>query len=171
MGKEWVVRVRPLTDPEVEPFGRAVRRESGTPPNQSDAGWACWFPLGELRDSAPLEIGLVKTDPRPRLIGEMERHQDREEWVFAIDEPLIQTVSLSRPGDPRRPDLDQAQAFLLNPGEGIVLALGTWHAPGLPSTDHETLYGFVLSKPAPGPVAETEGWVPFGGGGRLRVAL
>ena len=40
MGKEWVVRVRPLTDPAIEPFGRAVRRESGTPPNQSGAGWA-----------------------------------------------------------------------------------------------------------------------------------
>ncbi len=169
MGKKRVVFARPLTESAIGVFGRAVRRETGAPPNVSGAGWSCWFPLGELHGSASLEIGLVQTEPRSLLVEAMERHPDREEWVYAIDQAFIQVVSLSQPDDNRRPDPDRARAFVLQPGEGIVMARGTWHAPGLPATDRATLYGFALSKPMPGSVPETEGWVDFRGGVNIRV--
>lgn len=171
MGRERIVVAQPLTETAIGPFGRAVRRATGAPPDMSGAGWSCWFPLGELRGSMPLEIGLVQTGPRPLLVGTMERHLDREEWVYAIDHPIIQLVSLSGSVDSGRPDPDHAQAFILQPGEGIIMARGTWHAPGLPASDCVTLYGFVLSSRVPGSGAETEGWVDFGGALSIRVKL
>jgi ureidoglycolate hydrolase len=169
MGKERVVFAQPLVESAIEVFGRAVRRETGAPPSASGAGWSCWFPLGQLHESAPLEIGLVQTEPRSLVVGAMERHPDREEWVYAIDQPLIQLVSLSEAADTRRPDPDRARAFFLQPGEGIIMARGTWHAPGFPATNLVTLYGFALSKPVPDSVAETEGWIDFRGGDTVRV--
>jgi ureidoglycolate lyase len=154
-----VVKVQPLSETAFAPFGRAVARKGAAPPDMKGEGWRCWFPLGELADPAPLEIGLVQSDPQPLLLKKMERHRDREEWVFALDRPLVQTVSLSAPSNLQSPDPSRTQAFILQPGEGVILARGTWHAPGLPAGDRATLYGFVLGRS--GSAAESEGWVWF----------
>ena len=100
----------------------------------------------------------------------MERHLAREEWVFALDSPLVQTVAHSAATDPDRPDPQTLAAFLIRPGQGVIMAPGIWHSVGLPPGRQDICYGFVLAEPKLHP-DENSGWVDFAGHAEVRLAL
>jgi ureidoglycolate lyase len=157
-----------LREDRAAPFGRLTGTAARPTPDITGDGWVCWYPAGEPDESAP-QLGIVRTEPRPLVVTVMERHQDREEWVYALDRPYIQVVALSTPDDPQRPDISTARAFRIEPGQGLIMARGIWHAVGLPAEDQSTLYGFLLGKPGSDPEAANSGWVPFGGGAQVVI--
>jgi ureidoglycolate lyase len=106
----------------------------------------------------------VRTDPRPLQVEALERHDDREEWVYALDQPVVQVVALSAPGQPDRPDAASVAAFLLRPGQGVVVERGIWHSAGLPAGQRSVYYGFVLGPARPDAPPPTNPWIPFAGG-------
>jgi len=173
MTRERRIAIQPIAEAALAPFGRAVGISSSDshaaarPPDAAGDGWACWYPVGELRDAAPLLIGLVRTDPRSLQVEALERHDDREEWVYALDQPVVQVVALSASGQPDWPDAASAAAFLLQPGQGVVVERGVWHSAGLPAGQRSVCYGFVLGPPRPGAPPTTNPWIPFAGGERL----
>jgi ureidoglycolate lyase len=88
----------------------------------------------------------------------MERHLQREKWVFALDKPLIQSVALSSEEQPQQPDPQSLRAFLLQPGQGVLIEAGVWHTAGLPTVEENILYGFVLGEEPDDP-QENSGWI------------
>lgn len=158
------IAIQPIAEATFGPFGRVVGHVTARPPDAAGDGWACWYPVGELRDAAPLLIGLVRTDPRPLQVEALERHDDREEWVYALDQPVVQVVALSAPGQPDRPDAASVAAFLLRPGQGVVVERGIWHSAGLPAGQRSVYYGFVLGPARPDAPPPTNPWIPFAGG-------
>lgn len=170
MGKGHAITAGPLSAAAFGPYGRLVAAGDDQPPDFTGKDWQCWYPLGELQAAGPPAIGLVRAKPGDMAVLEMERHPHRSEWVFAIDGPVIQSVALSGGENPERPDPQQARAFVIQPGQGVLISAGVWHAAGL-AAGRAVLYGFVLSQPSERDLAIEEGMVPFDKGEYLDVAL
>ena len=158
MNKEIEVTLEPLTPETFARFGQVIAAWPAQPPDNSGEGWRCWYPIGGLAQNPKPLIGIVESQPRPLQVAEMERHPQREEWVFALDKPLVQAVALSNEEQPQQPDPHSLRAFLLLPSQGVLIEAGVWHAVGLPAGDEDTLYGFVLGEALDNPL-ENSGWV------------
>jgi len=163
MTQERRIAIQPIAEAAFAPFGRVAGHVTARPPDAVGDGWACWYPVGELRDAAPLLVGLVRTDSRPLQVEALERHAEREEWVYALDQPVVQVVVLSAPGEPEQPDAASAAAFLLQPRQGVVVERGVWHSVGFPAGDESAYYGFVLGQPRSDAEVTGSPWVPFAG--------
>lgn len=166
---EITLDIRPLDKDVFAPFGQAVPRPAG-PPTSTGDGFDCWFGVGTLfgRD---LRLGQVAARrPTGGCIAAMERHPDIE-LLMPATSPLVQVVAPGRDlADPQEePDAGQAIAFLLQPGEAVVIAPGVWHAAALPACE-ETLYWFAGLPHAPEAGREASPWIGFAGGAVLRLA-
>lgn len=167
MGEQRRIHAQTLTASDFEPFGRAVGLTEGRSADVGGEGWACWCPVGALQDEGPLEIGLVRSEARPLVVEALERHLDREEFVYALEQPVIQVVALTSPGG-GAPDATSAKAFLVLPGQGVIMAPGVWHGVGLPAGERAITYGFILAEAGEEPGAGSP-WVTFAEGEVLRI--
>jgi ureidoglycolate hydrolase len=158
----------PLTREAFAPFGQAVPRPTGAPTSFGES-FDCWFGVGTLH-GADLRLGqVVARRPCDGRITAMERHPDIEMLMPATG-PLIQVVAPGRDlGDAReRPCAEEAVAFLIEPGEAVVVAPGVWHAAALPAAG-ETLYWFAGLPHAPEPGRQDWPWIAFAGGAGVRL--
>jgi ureidoglycolate lyase len=169
MGSEVRIRIQSLDKDDFLAYGRVIAPGPDQPPDLTGRGWQCWYPLGELQTDYLQQIGIDRSEPGHRTISLMERHHNREEWVFAIDKPVIQVVSL--PGDTTtdRPDPKKTQAFLLLPGQGVLINKGIWHAAGIAPGEDPVLYGFVLGKGSKEDEEIDEGMFPFFDDGVVKI--
>lgn len=149
-------------------YGRVVGRKPGQQPDSRGEGFQCWYPLGELSNEKHLQIGLVLANLAEPLIEKVESHPTREEWVYAIDAPVIQVVALNCDHG-QRADASTARAILLQPGEGILIRAGVWHAPAFAAGLNKAYYGFLLATADPG--VKEEGLIPFDGEFKVRIGL
>lgn len=146
-----VVQVEILSEEAIRPMGQTVQLRVDAAPDLSGPTWSCWYPLARVPGSRPLLLGLVETRPVRGPVTLMERHEGRVEVLIALDRPIVQMVA---PYTRRsaRPLADSVRAFLVRPGEALILSPGTWHAPaaavsadvtrylfGLPEQDHSDL--------------------------------
>jgi ureidoglycolate lyase len=145
MGKIVDIPVKEMSNDQVDPYGKIIAIEDKGRPEIQGEGWQCWFPLGKLQNDYQLEIGMVVAAPDHLVINKMEKHPNRTEWVFAIDKPYIQVVALSDTAT-QYPDNGTVRAFMINPGEGILINKDVWHAPGIAPFNDSVLYGFVLGR-------------------------
>jgi ureidoglycolate lyase len=170
MRKTLSIPLEPLSPQAFSPFGQVLMPLPGQPADTSGAGWQCWYPLARMAQGIDWQIGLVRTEPRPIVLDALERHLARPEWVLALDKPLIQTVALSGPQEAGAPDASTSKAFLIQPGQGVLLAAGVWHGVGLPAGKETTQYGFVLAAQPPDP-HENSGWVSFSGNVTVKISV
>lgn len=141
------IQVIDLTKDQISPYGKIISPNHNQPPDIEGDNWKCWYPLGELQSDYTQIIGMVNTEPSDKIFQKMEKHPNRSEWVFAIDKPYIQVVALSSSKTGNMPDQETVKAFLVRPGQGILISKDVWHAPGITAYDEPSLYGFVLGKP------------------------
>lgn len=66
-------------------------------PDSQGERWRCWYPIGVVTREDLLQVGLVRSSPRTKLLDSMEMHSDREEFIFALEKPLVQTVHCQAP--------------------------------------------------------------------------
>lgn len=160
--------VRPLTREAFAPFGQAVPKPAGRPTSAGEA-FDCWFGVGTLH-GRDLRLGQVLARrPAGGVVEAMERHPDIELLMPATG-PLVQVVA---PGRDLADPLEQARAgeavaFLLEPGEAVVVAPGVWHAAAMPAGP-ETLYWFAGLPHLPEPGREASPWIAFAGGARIAI--
>lgn len=153
-----VVRAERLSEEAFSPFGHIVSVGAGASPSLSGSTWRCWYPLASVPSSRPLLLGLVETGPVEGPMTLMERHEYRVEVLIALDRPIVQVVAPSEGGSPR-PLAESARAFVVMPGEAIVLQPGTWHAVAAPTDGEVVRYLFGLADPDE---SEVEGgWTPI----------
>jgi ureidoglycolate lyase len=169
MGQERVVTPEELTVEAFAPYGQAVLVPR-TPAPKTGEDWDCWFGLGSFGECNPV-VGIVITRPMDGVVTAMER-ETKVEFLLPITGPVVQAVAL--PGDlsdhTQQPDAATVRAFILRPGQAILMAPGTWHWAALPLRT-ETLYYFVGEPHPPEPGRELSPWVPFYGGDSVRVPL
>ena len=110
-----------LLDPRLEACGTGLREvDDMTPPGDQDAELR--FGPGQLR------YYVMRIHRRPQPITAMTRHLQATQCLSSAEgRPFWMLLA---PPDTQGPVLDASAAWLLklNPGEGIKLHLGTWHA-------------------------------------------
>lgn len=136
------IEVEKPTKQTFSPFGKLILPHQENP-DKSGVGWKCWVPLELLEvGSTKLQIGLVELEKQELKVDQMERHETREEMLWPIDKPIVQLVGLPRhlmDGD-SRPKVEEVKAFLLQPGQIVIMNKGTWHAPAYALEDSTSYY-------------------------------
>lgn len=152
-----VLSVEGLSEAEFAAFGTAILEPAVEPTSHGD-GFQCWFGVGTLRGH-DFRLGQVVAEKPAHGITKMERH-DHAEFLLPVTGPLVQVVAPA--GDFSNADEcpagAAARAFLIEPGESVVIEAGTWHAAAVP-VEATTLYYFAAVPDVPG----TPGglWMPF----------
>ena len=128
-------------------YGEAIFVKEGQNPDSSGEGWECWYPLSVMNTGNDFYLGIVRS--KPEFLGTkfLERHLDREEYVIALEHPILEIVGLSDPKKPDYPDIHQTEAFIINPGQMVKINPGIWHSAGIAFKEKESLYLFLLGKP------------------------
>ena len=155
-----------LTREAFAPFGQAVPRPAG-PPTSSGAAFDCWFGVGTLH-GADLRMGQVLARrPEGGVVEAMERHPDIE-LLMPATAALVQVVAPGRnlADAAERPRAEEAVAFLLQPGEAVIVAPGVWHAPAMP-VDAEAFYWFAGLPHPPEAGRGASAWIAFADGARV----
>jgi ureidoglycolate lyase len=168
MPNERVVTAEELSVEAFTPYGQAILPPT-TPAPKMGEDWDCWFGMGSFGASDPV-VGMVLTRPTDGVVTAMER-EDKVEFLIPISGPVIQAVAL--PGDlsdhTQQPDAATVRAFIIRPGQCIIMAPGTWHWASLPLEEKEVLYYFVGTPHPPEPGREASPWIPFYKGECVRV--
>lgn len=140
------IHVQELSEKAFAPYGKVVSLPDSSP-NKQGQGWKCWLPVSLVSTTTDLGLGMVVTQERPLVVTEMERHVSREEILWPTDKAVIQPMALPKDlEDPDAvPDLDTVSAFLIKPGQAIVMAKGAWHSAAY-STGGDTLYFFAIEE-------------------------
>jgi len=167
---EWVVTAEELTTKGFLPFGEAVLIPQ-IPSPFSGKGWECWYPLGDLGDQIA-SVGIVITKPTDGVFEAMEREPSKE-FLLPLTAPIVQAVA--PPGDVNnpneKPDPAAVRAFIVRPGQAIIMSAGTWHWAAMPFGDESTSYIFLGEEHPPLPGRESSPWVPFLQNKKVRVEI
>jgi len=168
------ILAEPLTPAAFALFGRAVVGATETP-NYQEETWSSLFPIGKTHIPHG-EIGwvLTKKPQNGYLVTGMEREPEVE-IIWTVHKPIIHVVA--PPGDlcdhTEQPQIEDVRAFIILPGQVIIMHPGTWHAASFPTTDEATLYYFITKDHPREPGWEHVPWVPFIGNktGKIQLPL
>lgn len=163
------VPLRELSEEAFAPYGNVVCLPNNLPTKKGQ-GWKCWLPVSLVSITTDLGIGLVVTQERPLVVTEMERHVSREEILWPTDKAVVQPMALPKDlDDPSAvPDPDTVCAFLIKPGQAIVMAKGAWHSAAYP-IDKDTLYFFAIEEKDDAVGDMNDPWVTFPAGISVEV--
>lgn len=165
----YSVDAKQLTSTNLSAFGKPVFLPADTPPDSAGTGWQCWYPTGTLQGTGNLQIGIVRVDLGEARIAKVEMHPTREEYVYAMESPIVQVMALGSEASGELADPKTAVAVLIRPGEGIIIHPGVWHAPAFAASLTQGYYGFILG--APDPAVSEKGLVEFWDGSDLQINL
>jgi len=169
MGRQYVVEAEELTVEGFAPYGQAILVAETAAPKVGD-DWDCWLGLGHF-GTGEQSVGFVRTRPTGKPIVHMERHLG--EFLVPVASPVVQAMAV--PGDlhsrNEKPDAATVRAFIIRPGQAIVMAVGAWHWAALPLRDEEVLYYFIAQPTPPGPGQVEVEWVPFRNGDTVCLQL
>lgn len=151
-------------------YGQVVVGPIGKP-NYTGDGWASLFPAGQVHVPRG-ELGWVLTEPPEEelVVTGMEREPEVE-MIWPVTGSLIHVVSL--PGDladyTEQPDPATAKAFIIHPGQVMIMHPGTWHYASFPLEKKETFYYFLTKDHPREPGWEEVAWVPLQGNTIIRI--
>lgn len=156
------VKVEKLSVKSFKPFGQAVIGSDGIP-NFKGQFWKSRFPVAKTHlPNGELGWVLSKKPHGEMLVEGMEREPEIE-MIWPINTPIIQTVAL--PGNLKnhaeRPKVEDVRAFIVKPGEVIIMYPGTWHYAAFPAGSEEAFYYFMTKDHPREPGWEDVAWVPF----------
>ena len=163
------IKAQGLTANNFKKFGESIMVKPGQKPDSSGEGWECWFPMAEITQGRDFSFGLVSS--KPKIIGTkfLERHLDREEYVIALDHPIIQIVGISDSQKTDMPDIHQTEAFILQPGQLVKINPGVWHSAGITADGSSSLYMFLLGRPTKEGKLVDSGLVGFASGDSVTI--
>lgn len=156
---EFTLHIEPLEQKAFQIYGRAIIVENQKP-DSSGVDWDCWSPLGRTSNINPI-IGLVTVVPGHLTVEVMER-EPLDETIIPVEKPIIQVVSLGQDlNDPvEKPDIARARAFIIYPGQAIIMNAGTWHAAAKAWVEKAS-YFYIANQRSLIPGWKNTGWVPF----------
>ena len=149
----------PLTVEAFTPFGKAILRpEYDESPTKTGSNWQCWFGVEDLTPGKG-SLGIVTTRWTDEAINVMEAHSARE-LLIPLDRPIIQAVAAPADMDNinAKPDLNTVRAFILEPGQAIMMEVGAWHYAAM-SFNGEAIYYFIANKDSTDPGGTPNRWI------------
>jgi ureidoglycolate hydrolase len=164
------IKVNKLTGQNFNKFGESIFVAKDLKPDNEGDGWKCWYPLSEINRNNDFSFGIVLSKPKYLGTQFMERHLDRDEYVIALDHPIIQIVGMSNRENNACPDITLTEAYLINPGQMVKINPGVWHSAAIASQLKSCLYLFLLGKPTKETKFVDSGLVQFASGDQLIIS-
>lgn len=167
--KTPVVVAQSLSEDVFRPYGQILRMsaESELPGGHFWNTWITWPQVDPPLDT----FGTVVTKKPLAQIDTMEAHTCQE-LLVPISGPIVQPLALGADmADVNAvPPLDTIVAFIVEPGEAILINAGIWHSPALPYRCEQVVYHFMFPRQtmSPGPTAHR--MIPFGDNRGFQVA-
>lgn len=118
---------KPVTPENFARYGTVYNLRGNADPSvvwTQGQGWTDGFTRAPLIDGSG-HLGLTSGGPAPWKCIEMERHHKTEEAIFCAAEPVVLAVAPASDADaPHRADIE---AFVISPGQVVVMKRGVWH--------------------------------------------
>lgn len=119
------LRARPVQDVDFSAFGEHIRLVPGDGVEAASGdGWHDLSTAAEVV-CGPAQIGMTVGSAAPFSSASMERHRNTREVIVCVDDPVILAVAAPTAGP--APVAADVTAVVLEPGDVVVLAPGTWH--------------------------------------------
>lgn len=135
------IKAMPLTEDNFKEFGtyqKVVQGEGRT----GTGGWKAWMTPDVCMDDVA-HFGYTKVKGMPFTVDSMERHTKTQELLVCGDKPMVLAVAASDPSG--RAKSEDIKAFIINPGEIVVMNRGIWH-DACRSAEGDSCYYYFLSK-------------------------
>lgn len=116
------IKAVPITKENFTPFGKYYNLKTYDVLETSD--FRCWV-TPEIVVNAPMNLGITICNPGDFDSISMERHLLTEEPQFCGDGLMVLTVANSDPWF--APRAEDVRAFIMGPGDLVVLAKGIFH--------------------------------------------
>jgi len=101
-------------------------------PTGKGRNYKFWVGIAQF-PAEPLVMGAVVTDWDEKPVERLEAHTHFE-LMIPVKTPVV--IIVSEPSDVNdasaKPKAEKAKAFLIKPGEGILIEAGTWHYVPMP---------------------------------------
>ena len=125
------VAVEPLTSAAFKPFGEAIVVPEGQAPTIDTGAARYWGGLAKDRFAEEVEFGMLSVNARPREVAELQRSVRSPtflaglsgEWVLVVAPPTLAGRPLLA---------SRVRAFVVKPGQAVLLHRGTWRADPFP---------------------------------------
>lgn len=169
MAQVRTVVIEPLSPQSASKYGKALTFSDVSATSVGD-WWKCWEGCAEL-SAGKQWVGFVKAAAGIPLIAEMEREPGTE-MIIPVSGTIVQTVALGDPEGRRaaHADASTARAFVVRPGEALVLAPGVWHAAAF-GLDGEASYFYVAERRKADQSEGRLGWVTIADSKLLQPVL
>ena len=124
------IRIQPLTDDAFRPFGEVLSRKDLEPFFQMTGGKVQGWKVDFVCEG-PTEVAYMKVDFQPWTVEDVERHFEVTQTFIPLKgKPMIMVVAQATdPADREAvPSPGEYSAFYMDGSQGVMLAVGTWHA-------------------------------------------
>ena len=160
-----IIEIKPkyLGENNFTKYGTAILEPVGKAPKVGK-NWDCWIGIGEL-GKIDCSVGIVETRISNELIDSMEAH-GKPELLIPINEPIIQPVTISNGTE--KPDAKNVEAFIIYPGQAIVMKENTWHCAAIP-LESDSWYYFVGNSEWDGPGTSENPWIAFKNDMKIKI--
>ncbi len=118
------IKAMPVTEENFKRFGvytKVIKGEGRT----GAGGWRAWMTPDVAMDQVA-HFGMTKVAGMPFEVDKMERHTKTKELLICGDKPMVLALADTDPMSSGAKAEDIA-AFLIQPGEFVVIDKGIWH--------------------------------------------
>ena len=152
---------RPVTPGNFSRFGTVYDLTEDVDPKATwttGDGWRDGFSKTPLIAGSG-HLGITRGSGAPWSCTAMERHPQTEEAIFCAAQPVVLAVAPASDAD--APHRDDIEAFVIAPGQAVVMHRGVWHDACRGATGPAPYYWMAICGLGESP------WVPLAGGPRL----
>jgi len=152
-----IVEIKPkdLNENNFVKYGTAILKPLEKPLKYGN-NWDCWIGLGSLGKMEGT-VGVVQTRMSDELVDSMEAH-GKPEFLVPINAPIVQPVAVFEKNE--KPDAKNVEAFVIYPGQSIIMKEYTWHCAAIP-LEADSWYYFVGDSHWDGPGTSEKPWISF----------
>ena len=137
------IKAKKVTTENVSPFGKVVIGTLGSPTSQA-SDYKFWSNIMNYKIDGETEVGICTVYKQPtNSINGMERHLNTPEILIPIDAPII----LPLLKDKNKPE--DADAFIIDIGQAIVIDEKVWHGASIPLGKDECSYFVIFRRGTP----------------------
>lgn len=151
---------RPVTSENFSRFGTVYDLTGEADPNAiwtAGDGWRDGFTKTPLIEGSG-HLGITRGGGAPWSCTAMERHPSTEEALFCAARPIVLAVAPASDGE--APHRDDIEAFVIAPGQALVMHRGVWHDACRGMSGPVSYYWMAICGLGESP------WVPVIGGPR-----
>jgi ureidoglycolate hydrolase len=137
------IKYKNITHTNFARFGQLVKTPN-TRPTAKSIDYKYWSDLAHYAIQGETEVGVCCVFRQPQaIVTGMERHVNTPEILIPIDAPFIAPLLVEGDGE------SQAQAFMVQPGQAVVINAGVWHGACLPVAEHQSSYFVIFKRNTP----------------------